>query len=130
MLNAYHITLIIPIPYSCGLATFICACHNSSFVPFVRVSHNSPFCPLFVLYHCFGATSDLCVPTGNSYVKVEWTLLSSPIYKSRCGARTMSHVHPRSAPVRVQAAQLSQWSRYRCCGCAVLTRYRCLVAAM
>jgi hypothetical protein len=64
-----------------------------------------------VLSHGFGATSDLCVPTGNSDVKVEWTLLTAPTYKPRCGARTISHVHPRSAPVGAQAAQQSQRSR-------------------
>jgi hypothetical protein len=55
MLNAYHITPIIIIPYSYGLATFICVYHNSSFAPFVCVFHNSPssssFMNVLVLGH-------------------------------------------------------------------------------
>jgi hypothetical protein len=30
-------------------------------------------------------------------VKVEWILLIAPVCKSRCGAQTISHVHPDSA---------------------------------
>jgi hypothetical protein len=43
-------------------------------------------------------TFNLCVPTRSSEMKVEWTLHSAPIYKYRCRAWTISHVHSRSAP--------------------------------
>jgi hypothetical protein len=37
-----------------------------------------------------------CVSMGNSGMKFEWALLTAPICKSRCGARTISHVHPHT----------------------------------
>jgi hypothetical protein len=36
---------------------------------------------------------------GTWEVKVEWTILTAPIYKSRWGARAINHVHPHSAPL-------------------------------
>jgi hypothetical protein len=151
MLNAYHITPIIIILYSSGLATFICVYHNSSFVPSVCVFHNSPSSSRIMNFIVFGrirfmkllshhqgsflspwccltlmAQLPTCVPAGNSAVKVEWTRLADPTYKSRCGARNMSHVHPRSVPA---GAQPPQRSRNRCCGCAVLTCYSCQLGA-
>jgi hypothetical protein len=55
--------------------------------------------PIYVvLSHGFGATSNSCVSTENSEMKVELTLLIAAMCKSRCGARAISHVHPRSVP--------------------------------
>jgi hypothetical protein len=48
-------------------------------------------------------TSNLCAPTGSSEMKVEWTLLTVSICKSRCQAQTVSHTH-------VQESHLSQHS--------------------
>jgi hypothetical protein len=47
-------------------------------------------------------------------VKVEWILLIAPVCKSRCGAQTISHVYPDSAPFGAKKAYTLQWSYYHC----------------
>jgi hypothetical protein len=42
-------------------------------------------------------TSNLCVPMGNSEMKVEWALLIAHVCKSSCDVQIKSHVHPCSA---------------------------------
>jgi hypothetical protein len=129
MLNAYHInnpiiTRII-ISRTTGFATSACVSppvvclypysHSSSrlviFLVFkVRYLYATPASParIFPIYvvlsHGFGATSNSCVSTENSEMKVELTLLIAAMCKSRCGARAASHVHPRSVPAGAQTA--------------------------
>jgi hypothetical protein len=40
-------------------------------------------------------TSNLCVPTGKSELKVEWAHLTAPACKYRCEARVARQVHLR-----------------------------------
>jgi hypothetical protein len=64
--------------------------------------------------------------TQNSEMKVEWTLLTAPIHKSRCRARTLEHAHPRSAPVGTRQERTLRRSRKRWFGSAAVTCYRWL----
>jgi hypothetical protein len=99
---AYHFILIITISISHGLPTSACfTTVNHNFIIYFHFVlsvntyyvHETPFSPsgivpiYLVLSHCFDATSNMCVRTGNSKMKVEWTILTAPICKSWCGAR-------------------------------------------
>jgi hypothetical protein len=65
----------------------------------------------------FSATSNLYVPTGNSEMKVEWTLLAAPICKSRFRAQTINHTYPHTASKRAcpmkKVCTISTLSVYR-----------------
>jgi hypothetical protein len=67
----------------------------------------------------FVVTSNFCMPTENWEMKVEQTLVTAAICRSRCRA----HVHPCDIAVMAQVAQTPQWS-YNCWpDCATATCY-------
>jgi hypothetical protein len=68
-----------------------------------RVSPAGIFSVFMLLSHGL-VRLQTCVPMGNSEMKVEWILLIAPICKSRCGAQTISYVHPLSATKGAHAA--------------------------
>lgn len=61
---------------------------------------------LMLLSHGFRVISNLCAPRENSKMKVEWTLLTAPVCKSRHRVRNVSHIHPGSNLIGAQVAHM------------------------
>jgi hypothetical protein len=98
--HSYHITLMLLLP---------CHDHSSSSSKVIcflgiKVHHNyldSSLTSKDLCHFCdgvpwFGMTSNLSLWRSQE-MKVEWTLLTAPICKFRCGAWVISHIYPQSA---------------------------------